>query len=243
MASKYDALTDFLRGKPDPVVELSFADLDRIVPGGMAASARKHPAWWANSRVAHDHARYWLDAGRTAHPDLNGARVRFALGAENRRGPNAVGSPAGERRASAPLTPTGEVVDAAVRFEWRAAGCITMEGGRPKVPRVPAVPGISRFSFVSRDGRTASVYVGETDNLQRRMAHYRNPGPTQTTNQRLHARMVEHIEGGGRVDLSVTTDVKRGGHALDLGQKATRLLIEREVVAQLVRRGVRIEHR
>lgn len=243
MASKYDALTGFLRGKPDPVVELSFADLDRIVPGGMAASARKHPAWWANSRVAHDHARYWLDAGRTAHPDFNGGRVRFALGAENRRGPNAVGSPADGSRARAPLTPTGEVVDAAVRFEWREAGCLTMEGGRPKAPRVPAVPGIYRFSFVTRDGRTASVYVGETDNLQRRMAHYRNPGPTQTTNQRLHARMVEHMEDGGRVELAVTTEVTSDGQVLDLRQKAARLLTEREVVAQLVRRGVAIENR
>lgn len=243
MASKYDALTDFLRGKPDPVVELSFADLDRIVPGGMASSARKHPAWWANSRIAHDHARYWLDAGRTAHPDFNTQRVRFALGAENRRGPNATGSPEGGRRTPAPLTPTGEVVDAAVQFEWRAAGCFTMEGGRPKAPRVPAVPGIYRFSFETIDGRTASVYVGETDNLQRRMAHYRNPGPTQVTNQRLHARMVEHLGGGGRVELSVTTEVESGGQGVDLSQKATRLLTEREVVAQLARRGVPIENR
>ena len=31
-------------------------------------------------------------------------------------------------------------------------------------------------------GRTLGLYVGETDNLQRRLAHYRNPGPTQATN-------------------------------------------------------------
>lgn len=243
MVSKYDALTDFLRGRPEPVVELSFADLDRIVPGGMASSARKHPAWWANSRTTHDHARYWLDAGRTAQPDFNGGRVRFTVGAESRRGPNHAGTAVGERRTRAPVTSTGEVVDAAVRFEWRAAGSFTMAGGRPKAPRVPAVPGIYRFSFETGDGRTAGVYVGETDNLQRRMAHYRNPGTTQVTNQRLHARMVEHMEGGGRVELAVTTDVESGGHAVDLSEKAARLLTEREVVAQLARRGVPIENR
>ena len=243
MASKYESLTGFLRGRSEPVVELSFAELDRIVPGGMASSARKHPAWWANSRTAHDHARYWLDAGRTAHPDFSAGRVRFTVGAESRRGPNDAGAPAGRRRGQTRLTSTGEVVDAAVRFEWRAAGPFTMAGGRPRAPALPAVPGLYRFSFVSNDGRTVGVYVGETENLQRRMAHYRNPGPTQATNRRLHARMVEHMEAGGRVELAAATDVEADGRAVDLSEKAARLLTEREVVAQLVRRGVPIENR
>lgn len=243
MASKYEALTDFLRARAEPVLELSFAELDRIVPGGMASSSRKHPAWWANSRTAHDHARYWLDAGRTAHPDFNVGWVRFTVGAENRRGPNEAGTPAGRCRGQTRLRSTGEVVDAAVRFEWRAAGPFTMADGRPKAAALPAVPGLYRFSFMSKDGRTVGVYVGETDNLQRRMAHYRNPGPSQATNQRLHARMVEHMEAGGRVELAVTTEVEADGRAVDLSEKAARLLTEREIVVQLVRRGVPIENR
>lgn len=61
MASKCESLTDFLRGRSEPVVELSFAELDLIVPGGLPGSARRHPAWWANSRTAHDHARWPAD--------------------------------------------------------------------------------------------------------------------------------------------------------------------------------------
>lgn len=92
-------------------------------------------------------------------------------------------------------------------------------------------------------GRTLGVYVGETDNLQRRLAYYRNPGPTQATNQRLHTRMVEHLQAGGRVELAVTTEVESGGRAMDLREKAARLRAEREVLTQLVRRGVPVENR
>jgi len=70
MASKYAPLTEYLRSRDDPVVELNFDELDDLV-GGMPASARRHPAWWANSRTAHDHARAWLDADRRASPRFN----------------------------------------------------------------------------------------------------------------------------------------------------------------------------
>ncbi len=34
-----------------------------------------------------------------------------------------------------------------------------------------------------------TVYVGESDNLRRRISHYRNPGPTQRTNIRINDRI------------------------------------------------------
>ncbi len=242
MVSKYEALTDVLRTKPEPVVELSFAELDRIVPGGMPSSARKHPAWWANSRSAHDHARYWLDAGRTAHPDFKGGRVRFTIGGENRRGPNRTGASRAGSSGQTALMQTGDMVDATVRFEWLAAGPFTVAGGRPLAPGLPADPGIYRFSFTEADDTTSSVYLGETDNLARRMTHYRSPGPTQATNQRMHARLVEHMAAGGRVELAVATSVEVRGVAMDLSQKAARLLAEREAISHQVRRGVALEN-
>lgn len=83
MASKYAPLTECLRSRAEPVVELNFDELDELV-GGMPASARRHPAWWANSRTAHNHARAWLDAERQASPRFNEGYVRFAWVSEPR---------------------------------------------------------------------------------------------------------------------------------------------------------------
>lgn len=65
---------------------------------------------------------------------------------------------------------------------------------------------------------------------------------SQATNQRLHARMVEHMGGGGRVELAVATKVEAGGGAVDLNEKAARLMAERDALAQLASRGVPIEN-
>ena len=83
MTSKYAPLTEYLRGRAEPVVELNFAELDALV-GGMPASARRHPAWWAISRTAHDHARAWLDAERRASPRFNEGCVRFTSASDSR---------------------------------------------------------------------------------------------------------------------------------------------------------------
>jgi len=76
MASKYATLTELLKNRVEPVVKFTFDELDKLV-GGMPASARRHAAWWANSRTAHNHARAWLDAERHASPRFNEGYVRF----------------------------------------------------------------------------------------------------------------------------------------------------------------------
>jgi hypothetical protein len=55
MGSRYEALTSHLAGRPDAVIELTFAELDRLV-GGLPESARRHQAWWSNSRRSQPHA-------------------------------------------------------------------------------------------------------------------------------------------------------------------------------------------
>lgn len=45
--SKYDALTAFLRGKDSDRVQVGFAQLADVVPGGLPPSGYNHPAWWA----------------------------------------------------------------------------------------------------------------------------------------------------------------------------------------------------
>jgi len=79
-SSRYDPLKRYLAGRSEPVVHLSFADIERIIGGPLPASARRHRPWWANERSgSHVHASAWLGVGRrTANVDLNVGAVSFA---------------------------------------------------------------------------------------------------------------------------------------------------------------------
>lgn len=84
---KYDALREHLDAAPQPVLRLSFTDIERILGEVLPPSARTYPAWWANEAPGgmHSHARSWLEAGyRTQHLDLNAQTVEFVSGAVTR---------------------------------------------------------------------------------------------------------------------------------------------------------------
>ncbi len=80
-SSRYDPLRWYLAERSDPVIRLSFAEIERILGVTLPASARQHRAWWANEQAgSHVHARSWLDAGRrTANVDLNAATADFVV--------------------------------------------------------------------------------------------------------------------------------------------------------------------
>lgn len=117
------------------------------------------------------------------------------------------------------------------------------DGGRPNFPKVPTVPGLYRFDFEGAQGRY--VYVGETVELARRLQHYRTPGPTQRTNQRLYQLISESITGGGRVAVAIITDgptLKINGQqrAADLGLKPERALLENAAIISCQEEGLEI---
>jgi len=78
-SSRYDPLGRYLAGHSEPVVHLSFAEIERIIGGPLPASARRHRPWWANERSgSHVHASAWMGADRrTARVDLNAGTVDF----------------------------------------------------------------------------------------------------------------------------------------------------------------------
>jgi hypothetical protein len=78
-SSRYDPLRRYLAERTEPVIRLSFAEIERIIGGPLPASARRHRPWWANERSgSHVHASAWMGAGRrTANVDLNAASVDF----------------------------------------------------------------------------------------------------------------------------------------------------------------------
>lgn len=105
--------------------------------------------------------------------------------------------------------------------------------GRIAMPASPALPGIYRFLLL---GAAASVYVGETDQLPRRFAGYRSPGPSQRTNIRLNDRIRQHLAVGGQVAVEVVTtawvELGVAREPLDMTRKSHRLLAEEEALVE-----------
>lgn len=128
----------------------------------------------------------------------------------------------------------------AIDVELRPVGAVALGSeGKLEFPGLSVQPGIYQFRLVGAD--TSAVYIGESDNLRRRLAHYRSPGPTQPTNIRLNERLRTHLAAGGTVEVSVATEAELqldGAAApLDLAKKASRLLVENAVLVTAAASG------
>ncbi|HEY8754909.1 MAG TPA: hypothetical protein VIN65_00950 [Candidatus Dormibacteraeota bacterium] len=129
-----------------------------------------------------------------------------------------------------------------IQLQWSPGELATMDIlGALALPSLPATPGIYRFRITDTDG-THHVYVGETDNLQRRMAHYRKPGPSQFTNLRLNARLRAALTAAtGRVEVSTVTtarvSVNGNDLVVDLSKTAQRRLLENAALVEAEQEG------
>ena len=79
MRSKYAPLTEYLNQITEPLIDLSFHEIEKILSFSLPASAFQYQAWWANEQNGtHSHARSWLNASfKTANVDLNTKTVTF----------------------------------------------------------------------------------------------------------------------------------------------------------------------
>ncbi len=77
--SKYAPLRDYLSGRSEPVVRMTFSGIERVLGSTLPSSARRYRPWWANEQNGtHIHTHAWIDAGRkTANVDLNAEIVEF----------------------------------------------------------------------------------------------------------------------------------------------------------------------
>jgi hypothetical protein len=122
-----------------------------------------------------------------------------------------------------------------LRLEWLPVGVVAQDAdGKVRFPTLPTKPGLYQFKIFGRDGSQA-IYVGETDNLQRRFAHYRNPGPTQATNLRLNALFKELLSKGATIEVEIVTDQawiswSESEVTADLARKSVRRLFENFVL-------------
>lgn len=274
MSGKYEPLASHLSALPSEqtVIELTFAEVDRIV-GGLPASARTLRPWWANS--SQGQALAWRSAGwHVDKVDFANRRVRFARGRvggtrADRLSASRPVAPASSRhdRPSAVsslvealpeavdqvavTTPTrADEVDVSVRFSWQQIGSVTLDAtGKVAFPRpLPPVPGLYRMHLVAVDDDHADrFYIGETDNFRRRLgSNYRNPGPRQQTSLRINAALLEHLAAGGQVEVAIClgAELTHAGRTepLDLTRKAGRLLAESAALVLAQRDGAQLEN-
>lgn len=76
--SKYDPLTQFLRGSKRVIVELTFPEIEKIIDARLPGSATRHRAFWSNNPIGHAHAQAWLAAGyESENVDIDIGRVVF----------------------------------------------------------------------------------------------------------------------------------------------------------------------
>jgi hypothetical protein len=78
--SKYQPLTDFLKGSSAPHVPMTFEEVEVILGVRLPASAYEHAAWWANDTgKSHVQAKAWLSAGyETEQIDKQAKKLVFA---------------------------------------------------------------------------------------------------------------------------------------------------------------------
>jgi hypothetical protein len=75
---KYEPLSEFLRGQRTDRIELTFADIERIVGFKLPRSSRDHRAWWSNNPTNSVMTKAWLEAGfESEQVDMEGRKLVF----------------------------------------------------------------------------------------------------------------------------------------------------------------------
>ena len=142
---------------------------------------------------------------------------------------------------------TERPVRIAVEYQWRSFGQVQVDvDGRLLFPTAPRQPGLYRFQL--RGGASARHYVGETDNLRRRLQHYRTPGPTQQTNIRMNKEFLDHLTTGRIIEVEIVidgVDIVAGNEpiSVDLANKAVRRLLEHAALVDEAAAGVQLLNR
>ncbi len=74
------------------------------------------------------------------------------------------------------------------------------------------------------------------------MSSYRNPGPTQLTNERPNRLMRQVLDASGTISMTIVINAGLDRRALDLSAKSARLLIESLALVDAANRGEAVEN-
>jgi hypothetical protein len=82
--ARYDKLKHFLIAAKFTDLDMSFAQIEKVLGRALPPSAFKHRAWWSNNPENNVMTRAWIDAGyQTADVDMTAKTVSFVFGGQN----------------------------------------------------------------------------------------------------------------------------------------------------------------
>lgn len=215
----------------------TFDEIECILQDRLPRSAKTYPAWWANEKSgSHVQAASWLEAGwQTRDVNIEKQSLIFEriensrrASAKEKKQREIIWSNAGASEKARWQTTT--LVDQ----KWRRVGQIELDRkGAPVFPKCPNAPTVYLLHVPSKS--KPETYVGETDNLARRLQHYRTPGPTQKTSQRLRQFLVETLERDKPVELHVLGEdtqirTRNNDRPANMADKVERHLLEASAI-------------
>ena len=231
--SKYDPLEDHFNtmlsaGRYE--WNASFNAVEQILGFKLPPSARTYPEWWANENLSYtskSQCKAWGRADwKTAHVNILGETVTFISQAHT---PKRITYKVSSKRALK------------LEYQWQGLGEIYLDHkGRLKFPDVTDMPAVYRLNIETKNG--LHQYIGETDNLRRRVQGYRTPGPTQPTNKRLRTIMTGTLTADKTVSIDILhMSQKQAGQSAEfaygMGNKFVRRLFENAAILNSLKSG------
>ena len=76
--SKYSPLSEYLGQQRNPVVRMSFDEIERVIGEKLPPSALRYRAWWSNNDTNNVMTKAWLEAGfQSEEVDMKARRLAF----------------------------------------------------------------------------------------------------------------------------------------------------------------------
>lgn len=237
--SKYDPLFRFFHEETKNRITRSFEEIERIVGFKLPESAKSYPAWWRNTKLGHSQSDAWLANGwKISELSISRQIVTFERerSSKKRITKNIKSNPQPHHTPSLNLSvaSVSPLTEVSLKMIWHSLGPVVQNsGGKLEMPPAPTAPAIYRFRIL-KDGQEER-YIGETINIRRRLYHYINPGPSQTTNVRVNALFHSAVDNNATIEIDVVLDgvflgIENMRTAPDLKDKATRRLLENAAI-------------
>lgn len=139
-----------------------------------------------------------------------------------------------------------------LHFEWKSVDILeNVEVYRyphpfdKRMSKVYQNAAVYRWRIFKPNSKSKIVYIGETDNLKRRVTGYLKPGPSQHTNIRMKALLEQYIQDGFFVELDLFQIKHFAFNGLEfqqesLSSKNIRVLLENLIILDHKNNGYEI---